>query len=377
MPRNLCQIIVLLLTVQPLSAATTGRSIVAYPEHSGFSEVAAPVGTSPSADGPESTLTITSSGPITVTGDSAADTLDFSVTPHTDISGLPTTYLRLDAGNGPVTGPLSVEPSDVSSPSLTVKGPTGRTGDLLRVESSDGSPMFAADESGTIRLGAESCTGNCSNSVSMKWVDSGFGELQISDPNGASTTVRSNEFRLPHSGSSLMTLRAWAIPPDISFDAKNVNGGRLCWGQFDVCFQRDYQEVKTLCVSSPQLDCTSATPVATRLSGESAVGTDIVGGDFAIAGGQSTGSSTGGSLLLQAASAGVAGTSRNPWSTYAAVDAGGFRVENAGDSSRPSCGAGNEFALWPTRGAPGAPSQIEVCLKSAADTYGWVVLVTG
>lgn len=46
-------------------------------------------------------------------------------------------------------------------------------------------------------------------------------------------------------------------------------------------------------------------------------------------------------------------------------------------AARPTANATNRGTLWYSRSANGAADTIEICLKSAADTYSWVVIATG
>lgn len=50
---------------------------------------------------------------------------------------------------------------------------------------------------------------------------------------------------------------------------------------------------------------------------------------------------------------------------------------NTGGNARPTANAANRGKLWYSKSANGVADTIEVCLKSAGDTYSWVTLATG
>lgn len=52
-----------------------------------------------------------------------------------------------------------------------------------------------------------------------------------------------------------------------------------------------------------------------------------------------------------------------------------FNVDAA--TARPTANAANRGVVWYSKSAGGAADTIEVCLKSAADTYSWKVIQTG
>lgn len=50
---------------------------------------------------------------------------------------------------------------------------------------------------------------------------------------------------------------------------------------------------------------------------------------------------------------------------------------NTGGNARPTANAANRGRLWYSRSAGGAADTVEICLKSAGDTYSWVTIATG
>jgi hypothetical protein len=63
---------------------------------------------------------------------------------------------------------------------------------------------------------------------------------------------------------------------------------------------------------------------------------------------------------------------------FSTVKGGGLIVgDTAANSPRPTADAAHRGMIWTTWGAAGVTDTFEVCLKSAADTYSWVPIVTG
>lgn len=50
---------------------------------------------------------------------------------------------------------------------------------------------------------------------------------------------------------------------------------------------------------------------------------------------------------------------------------------NTAGTARPTANAANRGTLWYSKSANGAADTVEICLKSAADTYSWVTIATG
>ncbi|MHB1065428.1 MAG: hypothetical protein ACYC1Z_13235 [Georgenia sp.] len=50
---------------------------------------------------------------------------------------------------------------------------------------------------------------------------------------------------------------------------------------------------------------------------------------------------------------------------------------NTGGNARPAASATTRGTLWYSKSAASAADTVEICLKSAADTYSWVVISTG
>jgi hypothetical protein len=50
---------------------------------------------------------------------------------------------------------------------------------------------------------------------------------------------------------------------------------------------------------------------------------------------------------------------------------------NTGGNARPAADAANRGQLWYSRSGAGLADTLEVCLKSAADTYSWKTIITG
>lgn len=54
---------------------------------------------------------------------------------------------------------------------------------------------------------------------------------------------------------------------------------------------------------------------------------------------------------------------------------GGIQLNTA--TSRPACAASLRGTMWVVESANGVTDNAAVCLKSAADTYSWIQIVTG
>jgi hypothetical protein len=50
---------------------------------------------------------------------------------------------------------------------------------------------------------------------------------------------------------------------------------------------------------------------------------------------------------------------------------------NPGGAARPTADASNRGTLWYSKSANGSADTVQICLKSAADTYSWVTIATG
>jgi hypothetical protein len=55
----------------------------------------------------------------------------------------------------------------------------------------------------------------------------------------------------------------------------------------------------------------------------------------------------------------------------------GVQQFNEGGVARPTANAANRGCLWYSKSAAGAADTVQICLKSAADTYSWVTIATG
>lgn len=79
-------------------------------------------------------------------------------------------------------------------------------------------------------------------------------------------------------------------------------------------------------------------------------------------------------ILSVATSAGVARFTVNGQGDTVAQ---GTSQLNAGGVARPTANAANRGTLWYSRSANGAADTVQICVKSAADTYSWVTIATG
>lgn len=60
---------------------------------------------------------------------------------------------------------------------------------------------------------------------------------------------------------------------------------------------------------------------------------------------------------------------RHIWTSYVHLNPGG--------AARPTADASSRGTIWYSKSAGGAADTVEICLKSAADTYSWVTIATG
>lgn len=95
-------------------------------------------------------------------------------------------------------------------------------------------------------------------------------------------------------------------------------------------------------------------------------GTTNIAGYFS-----SSGATNNYGLLVAAGTVGIGTTTP----TQALEVNGGIRLNTS--TSRPACAVGIRGNIWVTESGAGVTDNFAVCLKSAADTYSWVQIVTG
>lgn len=104
-------------------------------------------------------------------------------------------------------------------------------------------------------------------------------------------------------------------------------------------------------------------------------GTNVTGGSFTVAGGKGTGNAAGGAVIFSTSDPGGSGSTLQSLTEKCRVPAGGgFQL--TGNGSKPTAGSAYRGTFWYTPGGAGVADTIEICAKSAADTYSWVKLST-
>ncbi|HEY1089314.1 MAG TPA: hypothetical protein VGE37_16530, partial [Archangium sp.] len=64
------------------------------------------------------------------------------------------------------------------------------------------------------------------------------------------------------------------------------------------------------------------------------------------------------------------------WTAGALTSVNNLQLNTSG-GARPTANAANRGTIWYSRSAGGAADTVEICVKSAADTYSWVTIATG
>lgn len=111
------------------------------------------------------------------------------------------------------------------------------------------------------------------------------------------------------------------------------------------------------------------------LPAQAAAATHLVGGDVQVRGGAgasgSSGNADGGDVLLDG---GLAYGTGHAGQVKVGATRGNLQLVDPG--TKPTCSSTYRGAFWIDYGAGGVADTIEVCGKSAADTYSWVALAT-
>jgi hypothetical protein len=113
-----------------------------------------------------------------------------------------------------------------------------------------------------------------------------------------------------------------------------------------------------------QLGIDAATASANALKGPDSTGANVTGGALTLRAGAGTaGNATGGQLIL----GGGANAGSGERGVVTVEDGGTKPTRNAALNA-------NGMAIWADKGGAGAPDTFEVCAKSTADAYAWIVL---
>lgn len=120
---------------------------------------------------------------------------------------------------------------------------------------------------------------------------------------------------------------------------------------------------------------TEADPDGLLLTTSGGSGSNVVGGDFTVAGGKGTGNAAGGAVILSTSDAGASGAALQTLTEKARIPTdGGVRIADPG--TRPTCDSAHRGTIWYDAGGAGVADTFAVCGKSAADTYSWVAAAT-
>lgn len=170
-------------------------------------------------------------------------------------------------------------------------------------------------------------------------------------------------------GASCAHTSSWCIGNSSESTAANqlILGGT----EVDRTGREDY--FKTVVIGG---GVTNANPLFdVTLTTTGASGNNVASKDLILAGSKATGNAAGGAVVIKAADAGSSGTTLQSLTERARFpSAGGFQLADPG--TKPACAVGTRGTVWYDAGGAGVADAIEVCGKSAADTYSWVALAT-
>ena len=111
--------------------------------------------------------------------------------------------------------------------------------------------------------------------------------------------------------------------------------------------------------------------MAQTLQAQGGSGTNIAGAPLTLRPGAGTGSATGVALIIQTPTATGSGATAQTQTERARFSEAGFKLATG---TRPTPDASTRGTIFYVAGGAGVADTLEVCVKSAGDTYSWVSL---